>query len=120
MYINLPDQMIIRFLGGIFIILILIVVGSSLFVGFKIMSKQFAFTRLTLALALAPLCLVSFLDPSSTTCLYLCSTALILLGIAIDGINYLQLSREQPKLTQDAEKKDAESDPDAVVWEKTE
>jgi len=118
MYINLPEQMIARFLGGIFIILILIVVGGSLFVGFKIMSKQFTFTRLTLALALAPLCLVSFLDQSSTTCLYLCSTALILLGIAIDGINYLQLSREQPKPAQKDEEN--ESDPDAVVWEKTE
>ena len=89
MSFNITDQIISQFFSGLFIILVLVAVGGSLSVVFKAISKKFAFTRLTLMLALTPLCLVVFLDRSSTATLYLFAMISVLLGIAIDGINYL-------------------------------
>jgi hypothetical protein len=89
MQINLTNQMISQFFGGVFIIFALILVGSALAILLKIMSRKFSFMRLAMVLALTSLCMVSFLDRSSTSTLYLFSMITILLGITIDGINYL-------------------------------
>lgn len=123
MSINLTDQVVSQFLTGLFIILVLIAVGASLSVVLKALNKKFPFTRLTLMLALTPLCLVSFLDRSGADTLYLFSMISILIGITIDGINHLLLPKENVKSV-DKPKKDeiaeAQSNPDSIVWEKAE
>lgn len=121
MSINLTDQIVSQFLTGLFIILVLIAVGGSLSVVFTAMSKKFPFSRLTLMLALTPLCLVSFLDRSSADTLYLFSMISVLLGITIDGINHLLQPKEQPAPktgSKDADKTESKSD--VIVWEKAE
>ena len=123
MSFNITDQIISQFFSGLFIILVLVAVGGSLSVVFKTMSKKFAFTRLTLMLALTPLCLVAFLDRNSVATLYLFSMISVLLGITIDGINYLLLPKELPKTAQKNKREDAaetESNPEVIVWEKAE
>ncbi len=123
MSFNITDQIISQFLSGLFIIFVLVAVGGLLSVVFKTMGKKFAFTRLTLMLALTPLCLMAFLDRSSTATLYLFSMISVLLGITIDGINYLLLPKELPKTAQKPEKSDAEktdANPEVIVWEKAE
>ncbi len=121
MSINLTDQIVSQFLTGLFIILVLIAVGGSLSVVFTAMSKKFPFSRLTLMLALTPLCLVSFLDRSSADTLYLFSMISVLLGITIDGINHLLQPKEQPaQKTAPKEADNTESKPDVIVWEKAE
>lgn len=123
MSINLTDQIVSQFLTGLFIILVLIAVGSSLSVVFKAMGKKFPFTQLTLMLALTPFCLVSFLDRSTTNTLFLFSTISVLLGITIDGINHLLLPKEKPQSAPKSREKDGvgtETNPDVIVWEKAE
>lgn len=123
MQINVTDQMISQFLSGVFIIFALIFVGSVLSILFKAMSRKFAFTRLALVLALTPLCMVGFLDRSSTATLYLFSMISILLGITIDGINHLLMPKEQPQRAAEpevAQSSVTEESPDVIVWEKAE
>lgn len=123
MSFNITDQMISQFFSGVFTIIILIAVGGVLSVFFKAMNKKFSFTRLALVLALTPLCFINFLDRSNTNTLYLFSMIVVLLGITIDGINYLLLPKEQPKAAPQQEKEqvaEKESGPDVIVWEKAE
>ena len=123
MSINITDQIVSQFLSGLFIILVLIAVGSSLSVVFKAMGKRFPFTRLTLMLALTPLCLVIFLDRNTTNTLFLFSMISVLLGITIDGINHLLLPKEQPQSAKKVKIEEAgetEENPDVIVWEKAE
>lgn len=121
MQFNVTDEMVSQFLSGVFIIFSLITVGSVLSVLFKAMSRKFAFTRLALVLALTPLCMVSFLDRSSIATLYLFSMITILLGITIDGINYLLIPKETLRVEPKQESAPApESNPDMIVWEKAE
>ena len=124
MNINITDHLIGQFLSGVLTIFVLVGVGGVLSVFFSAMSKRFAFTRLALILALTPLCLVQFLDRSSTATLYLFSMIAVLLGITIDGINYLLIPKEQPRAIPKAKKENTAEEeavnPDVIVWEKAE
>jgi hypothetical protein len=115
--------MVSQFLSGVLPIFALIAVGATLSVLFKAMNERFAFTRLALIIALSPLSLINFLDPGYIPTLYLFSMIMALLGITIDGINFLLLPKERIKAAPVVEQEEAsEVDPDSgvIVWEKAE
>ena len=114
MNINIPDQIIREFLGGVSAVLAVIAVGTFLWFILRGIARRFTFTRMALILALSPLSLVNFLDQGAESILYLFAMIAILLGITIDGINYLLMPKELPK----AEPEEAK--PDVIVWEKAE
>lgn len=123
MKINLTDQIISQFLSGVFIIITLVLVGGILAFLLQGMNRRLPFTRTALVLALTPLSMIGFLDRSSTATLYLFSMISTLLGITIDGINYLLLPKEPVRRTEKPEKskeEESESNPDVIVWEKAE
>ena len=122
MNINIPDPIIREFLSGVSAVLAVIAVGAILWFILRGIARRFPFTRMALILALSPLSLVNFLDQGTKSILYLFAMIAILLGIMIDGINYLLMPKEPPK----AEPKDAsieketEAKPGDIVWEKAE
>ena len=123
MNISLTDQMVSQFLSGVIAIFALIAVGATLSALFKAMDEKFTFTRLALIMALSPLSLVSFLDAGYVSSLYLFSMIVALLGITIDGINFLLLPKEVIKTESKVEKEEAskvEPDSSLIVWEKAE
>ena len=123
MNISLTDQMVSQFLSGVITIFALIAVGATLSALFKAMDEKFTFTRLALIMALSPLSLVSFLDAGYVSSLYLFSMIVALLGITIDGINFLLLPKEVIKTESKVEKEEAskvEPDSSLIVWEKAE
>ena len=123
MNISLTDQMVSQFLSGVITIFALIAVGATLSVLFKAMNEKFTFTRLALIMALSPLSLVSFLDAGYVSSLYLFSMIVALLGITIDGINFLLLPKEVIKTESKVEKEEVskiEPDSSLIVWEKAE
>lgn len=123
MNINITDHIVSQFLSGILTIVVLVGVGGILSIFFSAMSKKFSFTRLSLILALTPISLVQFLDRSSTATLFMFSMIAVLLGITIDGINYLLLPKEQLRAARKPEKAAPaveEANPDVIVWEKAE
>lgn len=115
--------MVSQFLSGVITIFAVIAVGGTLSVLFKAMQKKFAFTRLALVIGLSPLALVNFMDRGSSSNLYLFSMIAVLLGITIDGINFLLLPKERPEAKPKAETEEAtDADPNSgvIVWEKAE
>ena len=127
MNISLTDQMASQFLSGVIAIFALIAVGATLSVLFKAMDEKFTFTRLALVIALSPLSLVSFLDAGYVSTLYLFSMIVAVLGITIDGINFLLLPKEPIKtvsmVEKEKEKEEAseiEPDSSVIIWEKAE
>lgn len=122
MNIHIPDQIIREFLGGVSAVLAVIAVGAVLWFILRGIARRFTFIRMALILALSPLSLVNFLDQGTKSILYLFAMIAILLGIMIDGINYLLMPKEQPKSDpKDASKeKETEAKPGAIIWEKAE
>ena len=127
MNISLTDQMVSQFLSGVIAIFALIAVGATLSALFKAMDEKFTFTRLALIMALSPLSLVSFLDAGYVSTLYLFSMIVALLGITIDGINFLLLPKERIQavsmVEKEKEKEEAseiEPDSSVIIWEKAE
>ena len=123
MQFSINDNAIGELLSGICAVSALIGLGAFLMLLLGRMGKRFPFTRLALALALAPLCLVHFVDDGSTSIVNLYAMIVILLGITIDGIGHLLSSRAK---TEPVEIKKAEPvakeerKPGLVVWEKAE
>lgn len=122
MNFNMTDEMVSQFLSGLVPILALIAVGTLLAILLKGMNKRFAFTRLALILALPPLSLIHFLEPSITQSLYLFVMILTLLGITVDGINHLLMPKERPAAPPAKKaggvEATAEPEPEVIVWEK--
>ena len=122
MIINIPDQIIREFLSGVSAVLAAIAVGAFLWFILRGIARKFTFTRMTLILALSPLSLVNFLDQDTASTLYLFAMIAILLGITIDGINYLLMPKELPKAVPEeaSREKEAETEAGGIVWEKAE
>ena len=123
MNFNMTDEMVSQFLSGIVPIIALIAIGTVLSFLLKGINKNFEFTRMALILALPPLSLVNFIDPDTTSSLYLFVMILALLGITIDGINHLLMPKEllAPKSEKAKEEDEvAEPKPEVIVWEKAE
>ena len=123
MNVNITDHMVSQFLSGLVPIMVLIVVGAVLSILLKVMNKKFAFTRLALILALSPMSLIKFFDQGTSSALYLFAMIVTLLGITIDGINYLLMPKEQSKeeLKEVAvEEPTKGQEADVIVWEKAE
>ena len=125
MNINITDQIVSDLLSGVMTVLVLILVGSALSVALRKMARNFPFTRMALVLALAPMCLVRFLDYGENSTLYLFAMIATLLGITIDGINHLltpkEASRAVPaEAVEEAVKEETPSKPGVIVWEKAE
>lgn len=121
MNFNMTDEMVSQFLSGIVPIIVLIAIGTALSFLLKGTNKNFEFTRMALILALPPLSFVNFLEPDTTSSLYLFVMIMALLGITIDGINHLLMPKDvlAPK-TETAKEEDAveEPKPEVIVWEK--
>jgi hypothetical protein len=121
MNINITDQMLSQFLSGVLTIIVLIAVGGMLSILLKGIKEKFAFTRLSLILALTPLSLISFIDQASSSTLYLFSMIAILLGITVDGINFLLMPKERAKveiIPEEEKIEEVEPEPGVIVWEK--
>ena len=123
MFFTISDNVFSEFLSGIVAVSSLIGLGAFLMLLLVKMENRFPFTRLALALALSPLCLVRFLDVDDPSIVNLYAMIVVLLGITIDGIRHLLASKTQPKpVVAEAKKEDvkSESKPGLIVWEKAE
>jgi hypothetical protein len=124
MHINITDELISEFFSGAIVVIALIAMGAFLLFILKGLSRTFPFTRMGLALALAPLSLTNFLDTGESIALFLYAMIAALLGITIDGINHLLTpkARIKPEHQFEKEKKEetAEPSPGVIVWEKAE
>lgn len=110
-------------LSGIFAVSALIGFGALLMLLLGKMANRFPFTRLSLALALSPLCLIRLLQVDDTSIINLYAMIVILVGITIDGIRHLLVAKtpavpvERKTLAKVIEEK---KKPGLVVWEKAE
>ena len=123
MNISITDEIISQFLSGVLTICAMIMVGGTLALLLRGMNRNFNFTRLSLVLGLAPLSLVSFMDPKTSSTLFLFSMIVVLLGITVDGINFLLLPKERVKSVEKVKEPvqvEAEPDPGVIIWEKAE
>ncbi|MEA2067684.1 MAG: hypothetical protein U9P12_00660 [Verrucomicrobiota bacterium] len=120
MYFSISDSMVSEFLSGLFVVFALVAVGGTLSLILGNMAKRFPFTRLALVLALAPFSLVRFLDRSGSSTLFLYSMIVLLLGITIDGINYLLTPKAAPETKAKEAEEQEEPAPGMIVWEKAE
>lgn len=123
MIINIPDQNISAFIIGVIAVLAIVAVGALLWFILKAIAWKFPFTRLTLAIALAPMSMISLLDDRNTTALFIYAIVITLAGIIIDGITHVLRPQEPPQADRQSEKEDehsAESSPSGIVWEKAE
>ncbi len=125
MYFSINDHMVSEFFSGLIPIFALVVIGYLFSILLGGMARRFPFSRLALIVVLPPLSLVRFLDPKSSFVLYLYAVVVMILGIVIDGIGYLQepkeaqvkaVSKEEPEETDAA----VEPDPNVIIWEKAE
>ena len=64
MNINIPDEIIREFLGGVSAVVAVIATGAILFFLSRRIARKLPFTRMGLVLALAPLSLINFLGNS--------------------------------------------------------
>ena len=120
MRINITNEMLSQFLSGLVIVLLAVGVGALIFLLLTKMEKHYRFTRLALALTLAPLTIIKFLDPVIGKNLYLFTGILILIGFILDGTKALlerEVHRTRPQIV---EKKEEEPAPSVFVWEKAE
>ena len=126
MELSISSDLISVFMLGLFAVFALMSVGSLLFLILRGLAKRFLFTRLAIALALAPISLAAFLELDGLTLLYLFSMIAVLLGLTIDGISYLLEPITQPRgRNQNGSEKadstqDSASDPNGIAWEKAE
>lgn len=123
MNINIPDQIISEFLIGVIAVLAVIAVGALLLFILRGIARKNPFARMGLVLALAPLSLINVLGNSESTALLIFAMVATLLGIAIDGINYLLLPKERSQTTRNPvehEEETVKSGPGGIVWEKAE
>ena len=113
--------MLSQFLSGVLTIVVLISVGGMLSILLKPMSQKFVFTRLSLILGLTPLTLINFIDEGSSSSLYLFSMIVALLGITVDGINFLLMPKtrlQEEPVVETADVEEPQPDPGVIVWEK--
>jgi hypothetical protein len=131
MQLSLSDSMVSEFLSGLLAVFALLGVGAAIMLILTSLANKFPFSRLALVLALTPFCLIRFVDRGTESTLFLYAMILVLLGITIDGINYLLMPRAQTKPSANSAAKTDEtsaSDPEAeeeekpgmIVWEKAE
>jgi hypothetical protein len=127
MRVNITDEIISEFFSGAIVVLALIGMGAFLLFLLKGMKRTFPFARMGLAMGLAPLSLINFLDYSNGNALFFYSMAAALLGIIIDGINHLLTPKEVVKVTPEVmtkeepvEEEKVEPGPGMIVWEKAE
>ena len=127
MQFSISDYMISQFLSGALAVFSLLGIGAILMLLLMGLARSFPFCRLALTLALTPLCLVSFLERSAMSTLYLYAMIVILLGITIDGISHVltpkqsdNKPKEQLKFPAEPSAEAEEPDPDTMVWEKVE
>lgn len=124
MYFSISDEMVSEFLSGLVVVLALVVVGCTIALVLGGMVKRFPFSRLALALALPPLCFMRFMEYQGTSSLHLYAMIVILMGITIDGINYLLEPKVRPNAdeTEDTQTeqqaRNEESSSSVIVWEK--
>jgi hypothetical protein len=124
MQFSISDNMISEFASGLFAVFALIGVGAMVMLLLTGLGKKFPFTRLALVLALTPFSLFRFLENGSVSTLYLYAVIVVLLGITIDGINYLLVPKEAVLKTDpskaESEEPEEKPDPGMIVWEKAE
>jgi len=124
MQLSISDNMVSEFMSGLFAVFALIGVGAAIMLALSGLAKKFPFIRIALVLALTPFCLFRFLENGSVSTLYLYAMIVVLLGITIDGINYVLTPKEavsKAKPEEAAPKKEEKtSDPTMMVWEKAE
>ena len=121
MNINIPDEIIREFLGGVSAVVAVIATGAILFFLSRRIARKLPFTRMGLVLALAPLSLINFLGNSESTALPIYAMIMTLLGISIDGINHLLLFKDPSPPAQNPEEQEEETvepNPGVMVWEK--
>lgn len=122
MTIDIPNQIIGGYLGGVIAILAVVGLGALLFYILKIFAEAFPFTRLGIVLALSPLSLFFLTDDRVRAALFIYAMITTLIGIIIDGTNHM-LPGRKPQAYPGQSKHDGEtdeSDPDGLVWEKAE
>ena len=129
MQFSISDSMISEFISGLFVVFALIGVGAFLMLILSGLARRFPYTRIAIALALAPMSLIRFLDNGTESTLHLYAMISILLGITIDGINHILTpkaaarAKEAAADTQHPEphvETDDEEEPGMIVWEKAE
>lgn len=129
MQFSISDSMISDFMSGLFVVFALIGVGAFLMLILSGMAHRFPYTRIAIALALAPMSLIKFLGNGADSTLNLYAMITILLGITIDGINHILTpkaaarSKEAPASVQDPEPQvvaEDDEEPGMIVWEKAE
>ncbi|MDF7800772.1 hypothetical protein P4C99_14955 [Pontiellaceae bacterium B1224] len=126
MHLSISDSMVSEFISGLFVVFALIGVGAAIMLLLIGLAKKFPFCRISLVLALTPFSLIRFLERDANSTLFLFAMIVVLLGITIDGINYVLTPRSVPKApadTADESKEEAvkdKSDSGMIVWEKAE
>ena len=123
MRINITDQMISQFFSGLTVVFVLIAIGAVLAFVLKGMAGKSPFTRMALILALAPVSLISFLGYKESTYVFIYAMVAVLIGLTIDGINYLLAPKPELKsepVKAEEEKEAEEENPNVIVWEKAE
>ncbi|MDF7808938.1 hypothetical protein P4E94_15940 [Pontiellaceae bacterium B12219] len=125
MHFSITDSAVSEFLSGLIVVFTLLGVGALLLLLLGILIRKFPFTRLSLVLALTPLSLIHFMSRGAVSTVLLFSMISVLLGLTIDGINYVLLPKEVKKIpvpvpaSSDEETEEA-AKPGMIVWEKAE
>ena len=123
MFISISDEMVSEFLSGLVVVLALVAVGCTIALALSGMARRFPFSRLALVFALSPLAFVRFIEDQGYSTLHLYAMIVLLLGITIDGINFLLEPKARPERketeaeTRDTQQQD-EPQSDVIVWEK--
>jgi hypothetical protein len=125
MHFSITDSVVSEFLSGLIVVFSLLGVGALLLLILGILIRKFPFTRLSLVLALTPLSLIHFLNHGAVSTVLLFSMISVLLGLTIDGINYVLLPKhveKKPESVPVRKETEAEesSKPGMIVWEKAE
>jgi hypothetical protein len=125
MHFSITDSVVSEFLSGLIVVFSLLGVGALLLLILGILIRKFPFTRLSLVLALTPLSLIHFLGHGTVSTVLLFSMISVLLGLTIDGINYVLLPKHvENKPVSVPAHKEAEAEepakPGMIVWEKAE
>ena len=118
--ITITEEMITKFFSGLGIVLILLGVGSLIFAALKKMESHYRFSRFALALALAPMTMIKFLDFVLSRQLYVFAGITILAGLILDGVKamaQLEIRKAVPPARSPAE---AEEQKEVFAWEKAE
>ncbi len=125
MLFSISNEMVNEFISGLFVVLALVVAGCTVALILSGMAKRYPFCRLALTLALTPLIFSRFMEDQSNSMLHLYAMIVILMGITIDGINYLlepktkPASADEPARDIEAENREV-SQPSVIVWDKAE